>query len=145
DGKEEASYRDILRRVQYFELSSLNDVVRDSILTRRLNSSEYINLDNYENRYLNDVISIFFHKNFMFNKDVILTEAYDEGFTKYPKEMRRFFKARALQSMIRKKYDRNMILTYVKNYENEFGTITPLEPILEEIEYGTVADHDLIL
>src|SRR5690606_3853106 len=76
DGKEEVLYRDILRRAQYFELSSLNDVLRDSILTRRLNSSKYINLDNYENRYLNDVIALFFHKNFKFNEDVTLTEAY---------------------------------------------------------------------
>lgn len=45
DGKEDVLYRGILRRTQYFELSSLNDVVGDSALTRRLNSSKYINLD----------------------------------------------------------------------------------------------------
>lgn len=145
DGKEEVLYRALLRRTQYLELSSLNDVVRDSLLARRLNSTRYINLDNFGNRYLRNVITIFFHKNFMFNKDVTLTEAYDEGFTPYPDKMRRFFKTQTLQAMILKKHDRDIILTYVDKYEKEFGTVTPLESILTEIEYGTVADHDLIL
>jgi thiol-disulfide isomerase/thioredoxin len=145
DGTEDALYRDILVRRQYFELFSLNDVVNDPTLSRRLNSSNYINIDNLKNRYLDHVISLFFHKNFMSNKDLTLTEAYDEGFIQYPKEMRRFFKTQALQSMIIKKHDRDIILTYVERYEKEYGTVTPLEPILEEIEYGTVADHDLIL
>ena len=145
DGKEEVLYRDILRRAQYLELSSLHDVVNDSVLSSKLNSSEYISLDNFKNRYLNNIIYKFFHKNFMFNNDVTLTEAYDEGFTQYPDEMRRFFKTQALQSMIVKKHDRDIVLTYVERYEKEYGTITPLETILKEIEYGAVADHDLIL
>ena len=145
DGKEEVLYRDILRRAQYLELSSLHDVVNDSVLSSRLNSSEYISLDNFKNRYSNNIIYKFFHKNFMFNNDVTLTEAYDEGFTQYPDEMRRFFKTQALQSMIVKKHDRDVVLTYVKRYEKEYGTVTPLETILKEIEYGAVTDHDLIL
>ena len=88
---------------------------------------------------------MFFRKNFIFKKDVTLTEAYDKGFTQYPDEMRRFFKTQTLQAMVLKKHDRDIILTYVDKYEKEFGTVTPLESILEEIEYGTVADHDLIL
>lgn len=145
DGKVEVVYRDMLRRTQYFELSSLNDVVRDSLLEGRLNSSKYINLESFENRYLNNILAMFFRKNFIFRKDVTLTEVYDEGFTQYPDEMRRLFKTQTLQAMILKKLDRDIILTYVNKYEKEFGTVTPLETILEEIEYGTVADHDLIL
>src|SRR5690606_6250510 len=77
--------------------------------------------------------------------NISLAVAYEEGFIGYPQEMRRSFKAQAISSMIVKKYDRDMILKYANAYKEEFGAVTPLEAILEEIEYGAVADHDLIL
>ena len=144
-GDENAIFMDILKRRQFLELSSLSDVVNDSALTERLYSREYINADYLNNRYLNLAMSIYFRKRYAYSKDIILTEAYDEGFSKYPEEMRRFFKVQALQSMIIKKYNRDVILDYVSRYKDEFGSILPLAPMLTEIEYGTVADHDLIL
>lgn len=145
EGAEKALYMDVLQWKHFFELSSLNDVVNNANLSRRLNSSEYINLDYFNSRYLNLVIAFYFHRNYKFNNDKLLTDAYEEGFTTYPKDMRQSFKAQTISSMIVKKYDREMILAYVDSYKKEFGTVTPLETILEEIEYGTVADHDLIL
>lgn len=78
EGKDNTLYIDILRKKQFFEFHSLNDVVNDP-------------------------------------------------------------------GMIVKKNDRDTILKYVNAYKDEFGTVTPLEAILEEIEYGAVEDHDLIL
>lgn len=142
---EDTLYKSILQRKQFFELASLNEVINDAALSKRLNSPEYINVTNFNNRYLNRILTHYFHRSYSFNKDITLTDAYKEGFTKYPEEIRRYFKTQAIQSMIVKKHDRDMVLDHVDSYKNEYGTVTPLEAILAEIEYGTVADHDLIL
>lgn len=142
---ENVLYKNMLQWKQFLELSSLNDVIKDAGLSERLSSPEYINVPNFNNRYLNSILTHYFHRNYAFNKDISLTEAYKEGFTKYPEEIRRSFKTQTIQSMIVKKHDRDMVLNYVDSYKDEFGTVTPLETFLAEIEYGTVADHDLIL
>ncbi|REG84541.1 TlpA family protein disulfide reductase [Algoriphagus antarcticus] len=144
DKKGDILFIELLRAHQYKNLSSVNRLVSNPILSKLL-IDDFVNVYSFKNKNLSSIIASYFTYNFIRNKDVSLKDAYLNGFAEYPEELRQYFKFRSITGMNDYKFSRETIIEFVDEYGKEFNSTKPLSSLLSEIEYGVIVDLDLIL
>jgi thiol-disulfide isomerase/thioredoxin len=135
-------YSQLIKEHQIRRISKVLNVVKNKEETEKF-YTKYLTIENFRNRYLLNIYGLYYMNKFHFNKDITLTKEYEGGFTEYPKEISRYFKFRAISSMVIKKYRKETISKFLDKYKEEYGDFSPLENILTEMEYGILTSADL--
>lgn len=137
-------YIALTKKKKFNELDQVIAIVKDEKFKQNL-YNEYLTAENFQNRYLSNVFGQYFFRNFARQNNIRLQDAYDNSFQDFDPIINRFFKSRTIQEMVGKKYQRNVVLSYLDKYKAEFGDLSPIEDLALEMEYGFTGISDMDL
>lgn len=144
DNQLNKAYNQLIQKDQILRTINVLSIVNNKLETEKF-YKKLFTLEYFKNRYLSDIYGIYYLRKFHFNNDITLPEVYNREFKEYPEVISRYFKFRLISSMVEKKYNRKTILNFLNKYKEEYGDFSPLENILNEIEYGVETSPDLAL
>lgn len=137
-------YAILTEKKKFNDLDQIFNIVKDDELNKNL-YNEFLTVENFKNRHLSSVFGQYFFRNYARQKNLNLQNVYNDSFQEFDPIIIRYFKSRTIQEMVGKKHNRDIILANLDKYKKEFGELSPLEELAQDMEYQAIEIDDMIL
>ncbi|MFN3803033.1 TlpA family protein disulfide reductase [Belliella pelovolcani] len=137
-------YAILAKKKKFNDLDQVFAIVKNDKFKQDL-YDEYLTVESFQNRYLSSVYGQYYFRNYSRQKNINLQDVYDDSFQDFDPTIIRYFKSRTIQEMVGKKYNRDVILSYLDKYKAEYGELSPLEELAQEMEFQAIEIDDMAL